>query len=50
MTTIVSTGTVPGVHLPEGWLAGTWTVDPAHSVVGFAVRHLMSRVRVRSPM
>lgn len=30
---------------PEGWVAGTWTIDPAHSVVTFAVRHLMSRVR-----
>lgn len=30
---------------PEGWTAGTWTIDPAHSTVGFAVRHLMSRVR-----
>ena len=26
---------------------GTWTVDPAHSTVGFTVRHLMSRVRGR---
>ncbi len=24
---------------------GTWQIDPAHSVVGFAVRHLMGRVR-----
>lgn len=24
---------------------GTWVIDPAHSRVGFAVRHLMSRVR-----
>jgi polyisoprenoid-binding protein YceI len=30
---------------PAGWSAGTWTIDPAHSVVTFAVRHLMSRVR-----
>ena len=29
----------------EGWLAGTWAIDPAHSSVSFAVRHLMSRVR-----
>jgi polyisoprenoid-binding protein YceI len=28
-----------------GWTAGTWTIDPAHTVVAFAVRHLMSRVR-----
>ncbi|RCK69053.1 polyisoprenoid-binding protein [Desertihabitans brevis] len=25
--------------------AGTWNVDPAHSEVGFTVRHLMSKVR-----
>jgi polyisoprenoid-binding protein YceI len=25
--------------------AGTWQIDPAHSVIGFAVRHLMSKVR-----
>jgi polyisoprenoid-binding protein YceI len=30
---------------PAGWVAGTWTIDPAHTVVSFAVRHLMSRVR-----
>jgi polyisoprenoid-binding protein YceI len=34
---------VPAV--PEGWIAGTWTIDPAHTTVSFAVRHLMSRVR-----
>ncbi len=28
-----------------GWAAGTWTIDPAHTVVAFAARHLMSRVR-----
>ncbi|TDP97732.1 YceI family protein [Labedaea rhizosphaerae] len=27
--------------------AGTWTIDPAHSSVGFSVRHLMGRVRGR---
>ena len=26
-------------------LAGTWTIDPTHSAVGFSVRHLMSKVR-----
>jgi polyisoprenoid-binding protein YceI len=35
MTTIASTGIV----------AGTWTIDPAHSEVGFTVRHLMTKVR-----
>lgn len=33
------------VSVPEGWAAGTWTIDPAHSCVSFTVRHLMSRVR-----
>ncbi len=28
----------------EGWAAGTWTIDPAHTTVAFSVRHLMSRV------
>ncbi|HEY5822055.1 MAG TPA: YceI family protein [Propionibacteriaceae bacterium] len=28
-----------------GLTAGTWTIDPAHSEVGFSVRHLMSKVR-----
>ena len=26
-------------------IAGTWTIDPSHSEVGFTVRHLMSKVR-----
>lgn len=25
--------------------AGTWTIDPTHTEVGFTVRHLMSKVR-----
>ena len=25
--------------------AGTWTIDPSHSEVGFTVRHLMTKVR-----
>jgi polyisoprenoid-binding protein YceI len=25
--------------------AGAWTIDPAHSSIGFSVRHLMGRVR-----
>lgn len=33
--------TLPGVPV------GTWQIDPAHSVIGFAVRHLMSKVRGR---
>jgi len=31
--------------LTTGILAGTWTIDPAHSEASFAVRHLMSKVR-----
>lgn len=27
------------------WIAGTWTIDPSHSTVGFTVRHLISKVR-----
>lgn len=31
-----------------GYLPGTWTIDPAHSEVGFSVRHMMvSKVRGR---
>ena len=31
-----------------GYVAGTWTIDPVHSEVGFAVRHMMvSKVRGR---
>jgi polyisoprenoid-binding protein YceI len=37
--TIVAATTLPG------WTTGRWTIDPAHSQVGFAVRHLMSKVR-----
>ncbi len=29
----------------EGLVPGTWMIDPAHSEVGFTVRHLMSKVR-----
>ncbi|GAA4606562.1 YceI family protein [Actinoallomurus liliacearum] len=33
------------IEIP-GYVAGTWAIDPAHSHVGFAVRHLMiSKVR-----
>src|SRR2546421_3736634 len=34
-----------GPATPEGWISGTWTIDPAHTTVSFVVRHLMSRVR-----
>ena len=29
----------------SGLVAGTWSIDPSHSEVGFTVRHLMSKVR-----
>ncbi|NVI89951.1 YceI family protein [Actinomadura sp. BRA 177] len=39
--------TVELVEIP-GYVAGTWTIDPLHSDVGFTVRHLMvSKVRGR---
>lgn len=44
MTTTTDTTTV-SPQTPDGWAAGTWTIDPAHTVVSFSVRHLMSRVR-----
>lgn len=28
-----------------GLVPGTWTIDPAHSEIGFTVRHLMAKVR-----
>ena len=31
--------------LPTEIVAGTWTIDPSHSEVGFTVRHLMTKVR-----
>jgi polyisoprenoid-binding protein YceI len=45
MTAVANAGAVRHVPVPEGWVAGTWTIDPAHTTVSFAVRHLMSRVR-----
>lgn len=35
------TATVSSTEL----VAGTWTIDPSHSEVGFTVRHLMTKVR-----
>ena len=41
MTNVISTSTLPLV-------AGTWNADPAHTTVGFVVRHLgLSKVRGR---
>jgi polyisoprenoid-binding protein YceI len=37
--------TTPDVQIP-GWTAGTWTIDPVHSHVGFMIKHMMvSKVR-----
>src|SRR3954447_15459748 len=42
--TALETGRL-GTAIP-GYLAGTWTIDPVHSEVGFSVRHMMvSKVR-----
>src|ERR1700729_3545007 len=42
MTASTTASTIPG------YLAGTWTIDPVHSEVGFSVRHMMvSKVRGR---
>ncbi|MPZ95390.1 MAG: YceI family protein [Propionibacteriales bacterium] len=43
MNGTVATATTRSV-LP-GLAVGTWTIDPAHTAVGFSVRHVMSRVR-----
>lgn len=37
----MSTSTVSATDV----VAGTWTIDPSHSEVGFTVRHLMTKVR-----
>ena len=37
----MSIDTVQSTQVP----AGTWTIDPSHSEVGFTVRHLMTKVR-----
>jgi polyisoprenoid-binding protein YceI len=41
---ITSTVVRPDRSAPAGWMAGKWTIDPAHTTVRFAVRHLMSQV------
>ena len=45
----MSATTVPVQHTDalETVPSGSWQIDPAHSTVGFAVRHLMGRVRGR---
>lgn len=40
--------TTTTVETLPGYIAGTWTIDPVHSEVGFTVRHMMvSKVRGR---
>ncbi|MCL6549887.1 MAG: YceI family protein [Acidothermus cellulolyticus] len=40
--------TTTTVETLPGYVAGTWTIDPVHSEVGFTVRHMMvSKVRGR---
>jgi polyisoprenoid-binding protein YceI len=42
---MTTTDTLTGI---PGYTVGTWTIDPAHSEVGFSVRHMMvSKVRGR---
>lgn len=43
-TTTAAPTTSSGALVPEGWVAGSWTIDGAHTSVSFTVRHLMSRV------
>jgi polyisoprenoid-binding protein YceI len=46
-TTQLGTGTTATETVP-GYVAGSWTIDPVHSEVGFSVRHMMvSKVRGR---
>src|SRR5215468_9778305 len=41
--TTTDSGTLTGV---TGYVAGTWSIDPVHSEVGFTARHMMvSKVR-----
>ncbi|WP_019631789.1 YceI family protein [Actinomadura atramentaria] len=35
----------PTAAVAPGLTAGTWNIDPSHSEVTFAIRHLMSKVR-----
>src|SRR5215472_8289613 len=45
MTTTADQGMLTSI---PGYVAGTWTIDPVHSEVGFTARHMMvSKVRGR---
>lgn len=41
----MTTHAVPTTASDIDLVAGTWTIDPSHSEVGFTVRHLMTKVR-----
>lgn len=41
----MTTHAVPATTTDIELVAGTWTIDPSHSEVGFTVRHLMTKVR-----
>lgn len=44
MSETTTTTSTPISSIP-GLVAGTWTIDAAHTEIGFTVRHLMSKVR-----
>ena len=44
MSETTTAGTTPTSTIP-GLVAGTYAIDPAHSEIGFTVRHLMTKVR-----
>lgn len=44
MSETTTTGATPTSTIP-GLVAGTYAIDPAHSEIGFTVRHLMTKVR-----
>lgn len=44
----MTAATTTATTTPTGYRSGTWTIDPAHTEVGFSVRHMMvSKVRGR---
>jgi len=43
----MSIAPAPAIEIP-GYVTGTWTLDPAHTYIGFTVKHMMvARVRGR---
>jgi polyisoprenoid-binding protein YceI len=45
MTETTTATTQTPISAIPGAVAGTWAIDPAHSKIGFTVRHLMTKVR-----